>query len=120
MKRMSYCGTTFLTTNAVADALLEFAAALTEQHKSEVVEVPSYSADGSEILIHLLVAPGSELISIPENAVGDEPETHYAVSVLRDHIDSLLSESRTESTFTTAMASTSTDWSTEDHWDDVY
>ncbi|MDY7557806.1 MULTISPECIES: hypothetical protein [unclassified Cryobacterium] len=120
MKRMSYCGTTFLTTNTVADALLEFAATLSEWHKSEVVEVPSYTADGSEILIRLLLASGSELISIPENTVGDEPVTHHAVSVLRYDINSLASVSSTESIVTRAVASASEDWSTEDHWDDVY
>ncbi|MEC5151116.1 hypothetical protein [Cryobacterium sp. GrIS_2_6] len=111
---------TFLTTDAVADAVLELTALLTYGHNSELLVVPSFTQDGSEILVNLLVAPGSELISIPEDGLGAERDTRSAVAVLRDRIDVLASELDTAITTTRAVASTSADWAFEDHWDDVY
>jgi hypothetical protein len=120
MKRMSFCGMTFLTTDAVADAVLELTALLTDGHKSELLVVPSFTHDGSEILVNLLVAPGSELISVPEDGVGAERDTLRAVAVLRDQIDVLVSERDNGIATTRAVASSSADWAFEDHWDDVY
>ncbi|MDY7526507.1 MULTISPECIES: hypothetical protein [unclassified Cryobacterium] len=120
MKRMSFCGMTFLTTDAVADAVLELTALLTYGHNSELLVVPSFTLDGSERIVNLLVGPGSELISIPEDDFGAERDTSRAVAVLRDQIDVLTSERDTGITTTRAVASSSADWASEDHWDDVY
>jgi hypothetical protein len=120
MKRMSFCGMTFLTTDAVADTVMELTALLPDGHNSELLVVPSFTQDGSERLVNLLVAPGSELISIPEDDLGAERDTSRAVAVLREQIDVLASERDTGITTTRAVASSSADWAFEDHWDDVY
>jgi hypothetical protein len=58
MKRIHYAGTSFVTGDAIARALIAFAHRLTEQNTSDVVEIPIARIDGSLDRIEILLAPG--------------------------------------------------------------
>jgi hypothetical protein len=93
MKRISYCGESFLTTNGTADALLELVVAFPGGHDSELLELPAVNSDGDEMVVHVVVGPSSELISVPEACAAAEPDTIDAVAYLRGRILALTAPS---------------------------
>jgi hypothetical protein len=66
MRRVTYAGETFVTTEEVAEALIAFATTLAEQSSAESVQVPILGEDGGPMVIEILVGPSSELINRPE------------------------------------------------------
>jgi hypothetical protein len=83
MKRISYCGDSFLTTDGAADALLALVVALPDGHDSELLELPAVNSEGAEMVVQVVVGPGSELISVPEESTAGEPDTVETVAYLR-------------------------------------
>ena len=57
MKRIHYAGTSFITGDAIARALIAYARALTDNRSSDVVEVPISRRDGSPGRVELLIVP---------------------------------------------------------------
>jgi len=86
MKRVSYCGDSFLTTDGAADALLELVVAFPGGHDSELFAMPAVNSDGDEMVVQVVVGPGSELISVPEASTAGEPNTLETVAYLRRRI----------------------------------
>jgi hypothetical protein len=74
MKRVSYAGQSFLTTDAVADALVDLTAAISRGHKAEIVEVPVIDERGQTQPARLVLDPSSHLIAIQEESHQPEPE----------------------------------------------
>jgi hypothetical protein len=112
MKRISYCGESFLTTDGAADALLMLVVALPQGYNSEMLEVPAVGDDGNTMIVQLVVGPTSELISIPEETRSGEPDTAEVVAYLRDRLDALAAPR--EYAYSAALASAEYDW------DDAY
>lgn len=63
MKRVSYSGQVFLTGDAVADALLEYAAVLARAGQADRVTVPGIGEGGRVTRFDLLVGPASQIIA---------------------------------------------------------
>ena len=82
MRRISYDGASFLTTEAVADALLALFAALRTSHMTQALEIPAVNAEGETVIVKLVTDPTSELISVHEDSLWDEPDTTTAVAYL--------------------------------------
>jgi hypothetical protein len=82
MKRISYCGDSFLTTDGAADALLELVVSFPHHHDTELFELPAVNSDGAEMVVQVVVGPGSELISVPEDSTAGEPDTRETVAYL--------------------------------------
>ncbi len=80
--KITYAGESFLTTDAVADGLLDFVAALGERHEAESVAIPAITKDGTSVFVRLVVGPASELISVPVDSTLAEPDTSDFVSEL--------------------------------------
>jgi len=112
MKRVSYCGESFLTTDEGADALLHFVAALDDRHESELVEMPAVQRDGRTMTVQLIVGSTSELISIPETGRWEEPDTTLAVAHLRNR--SRMVSAQPGENYSEASAAL------EYGWDDIY
>ncbi|TFC04392.1 hypothetical protein E3O42_05200 [Cryobacterium adonitolivorans] len=89
MKRISYCGESFLTTDGAADALMELVVAFPGGHVSEMLHLPAVNSDGDEVVVRVVVGPGSELISIPEESTAGEPDTLETVAYLRGRMRTL-------------------------------
>lgn len=89
MKRISYCGDSFLTTDGAADALLALVVAFPGGHDHELLELPAVNSDGDEMVVQVVVGPGSELISVPEESTAGEPDTLATVAYLRGRIHTI-------------------------------
>lgn len=89
MKRISYCGDSFLTTDGAADALLALVVALPDGHDSELLELPAVNSDGDEMVVQVVVGPGSELISVPEESTAGEPDTLETVAYLQGRMHTI-------------------------------
>jgi hypothetical protein len=74
MKRISYVGGSFLTSDAVADALFDFIAALGPGPRGESVDIPAVTPQGGRISVRMIVGPASHLLSVPEETVLPEPD----------------------------------------------
>jgi hypothetical protein len=81
MKHIHYDGATILTGDDVADAVIEYAAALSGGDRADTVAVPSVGPDGTLTTTKILIGPASELVV--EDADDDVLETEDAVFVQR-------------------------------------
>ena len=76
MKHIHYDGATILTGDDVADAVIEYAAALSGGDRADTVAVPSVAPDGTLTTTKILIGPASELVV--EDADDDVLETEDA------------------------------------------
>jgi len=111
MKRISFCGGSFLTTDVVADALLKLVVAFPNGHDSELLKLPAVNNDGDEMVVQMVVGPGSELISVPEEFTSGEPDTLEAVAYLRSRVHTLITSS--ELTSLEALSFMEYEWDTD-------
>jgi hypothetical protein len=83
MKRVSYGGESFITSDDGAAALLDFAASAAMSGIGEVVTLPSVLADGRVVSVSLVIGPSSELMTTPIETSYPEPDTRKAAAALR-------------------------------------
>jgi len=83
MKSVSYAGLTFQTSDAVADALLQLAAALGVNEKAETVDIPVVSSEGKLTSVQLVLGPASQFISQPVESAFDDPDVPEVVAALQ-------------------------------------
>ena len=62
MKHIHYDATTILVGDDVADAVIEYAAALSGGDRADTVEVPAVAPDGTMTTTKILIGPASELV----------------------------------------------------------
>ncbi|MFB2581891.1 hypothetical protein ACEXQD_11610 [Herbiconiux sp. P15] len=74
MRSVKYGTETFLTSDAVADALLTFAATLRGLDHGHLLTVPTVEADGHAGSISIVVAPGIPMLSRPSVSEIPDPE----------------------------------------------
>ena len=89
MKRVSYAGETFLTTDAVADALVDLTAVLGRSHKAEVVELSAVDENGETREVRLVVGPASQISAVHVETEYEEPDTGDTVKRLQARARSL-------------------------------
>jgi hypothetical protein len=102
MMRVSYSNTSFLTSDAVARSLLEFAAAIARADGAETVCVPVVTADGELVEVEMVIGPASQMTAAPEASDFPEPEVTEAVLAM----DRATAASRAVVTVTAAEAVT--------------
>jgi len=64
MQRVNYAGGVFVTSDEVADALLEYAAVLANADRAATLDVPSAGDDGPTT-VKILVGPASQIVAEP-------------------------------------------------------
>lgn len=87
MQRIYYCtGTSFLTGDDIADAVLEYAWVLAQYGRFDLVRVPTRRADGSTGSSTLLVGPSSQISTEDVSAAeaGDELVARDLVQSLKE------------------------------------
>jgi len=89
MKRISYGGTSFLTPDDVADALVDLVTALATSHTNEALNLPAVDDDGNTVIVTMVVGPMSALISIPEASRWTGPDTTLALASLNARVHTL-------------------------------
>ncbi|PYY33304.1 hypothetical protein DEJ16_14005 [Curtobacterium sp. MCJR17_055] len=62
MKTIHYDNTVILTSDDVADAVIEYAAALSGGDRADTVAVPSVAEDGTMTTTKILIGPSSEVV----------------------------------------------------------
>ncbi|MEP6842528.1 MAG: hypothetical protein ABJA11_03335 [Pseudolysinimonas sp.] len=65
MKRISYGSGSFVTGDAIAKAVLDYAAALANASKSAHLEVPGYDPAGSAA-VSMVIGPASQILATDE------------------------------------------------------
>lgn len=85
MKRITYAGESVLTSDEVATALIELTAALAKRGLAEAVVIPIVTARGAlGRSAELVVGQGNDVLAVPEDHDGEEPDFSAATKVLRD------------------------------------
>ncbi|QJU54539.1 hypothetical protein SCB71_15550 [Herbiconiux sp. KACC 21604] len=82
MKSVSYAGLTFETADEIADALLQLAAALGVNERSETVDIPVVEQNGDLSSVQLVIGPASQFISKPVTSPYNEPASAEVVERL--------------------------------------
>ena len=83
MKSVSYAGLTFETADKIADALLQLAAALGANERSETVDIPVVESNGDLTSVQLVIGPASQFVSKRVTSPYDDPHDAEVVEHLR-------------------------------------
>ncbi|WP_461472559.1 hypothetical protein [Microbacterium sp. HJ5] len=74
MQVLIYAGSRFLTSDAIAVALLQYSAALAEGREAATVEIPVLEENGHESTAVFLVGPASQIVSKDFDTALPEPD----------------------------------------------
>lgn len=83
MERIHYAGGVLLTGSAIADAIVDYAAALAARRTAASVDIPVRTDDGRTARAHLLIGPASQLVTEPIDSEHDELVDEDLVANLR-------------------------------------
>ena len=89
MQEVTYAGGTFITSDEVAQALVEYAAALANADRAARVEVPAAGLATGGTALTVLVGPASQLMAEPVLSDDEEPDGSEFVREIRAEIDRL-------------------------------
>ncbi|MBF4461129.1 MULTISPECIES: hypothetical protein [unclassified Rathayibacter] len=95
MQQLTYASKSFITTDAVTEALLDLVTAIDRQEHSEAVTVPAFTETGELIDAKMTLDAGSELVVVPiELAIRDVDGTSDAVDAAVEDIRSRIKNNR--------------------------
>ena len=83
MERIYYAGSSFLTGNAIAQALINYAKFLVAHRSTASVDIPIRHGDGTNGRASFLLGPTSELVSQTEYSASGEIEDDLLVARLQ-------------------------------------
>jgi hypothetical protein len=92
MRSLTYAGETVLTTDDVADVLVRLTAELAKVSLADAVEFPIVRADGSVGMAELVAGVGNDVLSVPADWDGVEPDFSEQLSELRERLRRLRPE----------------------------
>jgi hypothetical protein len=73
MKHLTFANKNFLVGDAVADAIVEYAAALGERSSADTIDITAIGADGDEVAATLFLSTGVPLVAESSTAPFPEP-----------------------------------------------
>jgi hypothetical protein len=82
MKHITFGDKSLLVGDAVADALLEYAAALTNESHGDTVEVAAIGSDGDEVTATFLLGPGVTMMAETAHSNLPEPDNTAAIEYM--------------------------------------
>lgn len=86
MRRITYAGDTVITTDDVAEALVELTAAVANYGRAEAVRIPIVmEEDGDSDEAELVIGVGNDVLSAPVKWDGAEPDFSAGAEELRSH-----------------------------------
>jgi hypothetical protein len=104
VRKIIYAGGSFITSDAVADALLEYAAALANANRAATIHVPSELAHDQPSDVSVLVGPASQLMAEEVESEGPDPDGGEFVNTVGVRIRQL------ERSYTHYDAGSTIDW----------
>lgn len=82
MRQVNYAGGSFITSDAVANALLEYAASLANADRAATVHAPAIGDNGEPVDIQILIGPASQLMAQAIEHEGTGPDgTEFAAGI---------------------------------------
>jgi hypothetical protein len=91
MERIHYAGGVLLTGSEIADAIVDYAAALAARRTAASIDIPVRTEDGRTARAHLLIGPASQLVTEPVESDLDELVDDELVASLRSAASALAS-----------------------------
>jgi hypothetical protein len=88
MKRLWYASGHFDTGDTIAEAVMEYAAALAVHSQAVVVHVP-VEVDGEASVFDIVLGPSTQLVAEPAPFLAPEVEDHVFVASVREAITKL-------------------------------
>jgi hypothetical protein len=86
MRCITYAGETVITTDDVAEALVELTAAIATLGAAEAVSIPIVFRESDEIgEAELVIGVGNDVLSVPVEWEGAEPDFSHAAHELKSH-----------------------------------
>ncbi|WP_405374326.1 MULTISPECIES: hypothetical protein [unclassified Microbacterium] len=86
MRRITYAGETVITTDDVAEALVELTAAIASSGRADAVSIPIVTRDDDEVgEAELVIGVGNDVLSVPVAWPKDHPDFSAAAAELRAH-----------------------------------
>jgi hypothetical protein len=89
MKQIVYAGGSFVTSDEIAGAVLEYAAALANADRAATLLVPTVAESGEPIEVQVLVGPASQLMAEVVEHPGPAPDGVEFLASVRERIDRL-------------------------------
>lgn len=89
MERIHYAGGVLLTGSEIADAIVDYAAALAARRTAASIDIPVRTEDGRTARAHLLIGPASQLVTEPVESDLDELVDDELVASLRSAASAL-------------------------------
>jgi hypothetical protein len=86
MKHITYAEKSLLVGDAAADALLEYASALSSRGRGEQVTVRAISSDGDEVEATFLLGAGAPLMAETTHNSFPEPDNSATVDSIREEL----------------------------------
>jgi hypothetical protein len=84
MKHITFGDKSLLIGDAVADALLEYAAFLATAARGDTVEVHAISSDGDEVTASFLLGPGVTVMAETSHTQLPEPDNSDAIAYMQE------------------------------------
>lgn len=89
MKLIHYAGDELVTGDSIADAVLDYAAALARTEGSITLDIPVRFPDGQVTEVRMLIGPASQLVAIPHESDSAELVDDALVTDIRGKIAAL-------------------------------
>jgi hypothetical protein len=86
MQEITYASKSFVTTDRIAEALLDLVTAIDRQAHSEAVTVPAFTDTGRQVEAKMTLDAGSELVSVPVDLDLDDS---FDASVVETAVDDI-------------------------------
>lgn len=86
MKWIDYAGTRLETSDAIADAVIQYAVALARHGIADHVHIPVVTANGSIAQYDMLLGPASQLIALPAVSAVSDPDDRALLDDLAERI----------------------------------
>ena len=85
MRRITYAGTWFDTSDSVAEAIMEYSKALAYNDIADTINVPGRSATGDTGMAEVIIGPASQIVSAPIESISEnEFDDPVLVAELRE------------------------------------
>ena len=89
MQQITYAGGSFVTSDEVADALVDYAAALANADRAAGIDVPANGLPSGGESLKMLIGPASQLMALPVESDEPEPDGYEFVRDVRERIADL-------------------------------
>ena len=86
MKHLTYLDRSVLVDDEAADLVVRYAVALANAGHADAVGLRGFGADGDEVVVTLVLNPGTELMAEVTHTTMSEPDNHEAVAYMRERL----------------------------------